>query len=653
MTEIKVLSDVAHARLRTEMYLGSRSPSIHIFPYVNPINGHVSFKAYEIIPAVLTAFREALDNALDEMSFVGKGRITVSYNEKESVFTIQDNGRGIPIDFRDDVKMHSATLAVSHTKAGRNFGERGMQAGTNGLGISIVNYVSEYFFLDIIRDKKNFTQTFFINDEGDQLVIREPVIKKAPEKWETGTKVHFKLDEKVFNQGLLLPEELVYSMLVLVAKSNPEIDFEFNGQAIKSSKKSIKESIYGKSQVIEVPFETDGIGRGVFFIRKTEVQSVDFSFVNNVPAYNGGTHMQEFRSSLPKHIIEALKKESKRRKLNPTRSDILDAVDILAFVKMNGPNFDSQSKTRLTNTEIKTPITHGMNAMDWEKVLKSNSEIVDEIYRLCEIRSGNKDKSKVDENAKALKKAKISKLVDANSRIRDNCVLFLAEGDSAAGGMASVRDPNIHAMLPLRGKIKNVHEVSASEIIGEKESVVKDMCAAIGLIPGKKVDRSQLRYSKVYLMADADDDGQGSICPLLVNFFYRFWPELFEGSKPFLHIFMTPLIILNKGNERKYFYPTNADEYKPEDWKGWEFKRAKGLASMQPVNFKDHIDNPLSIPVIEDGSGTVKKLMSLLFNSKRADDRKTMLEISEEALMERLVSMGSDWSPTGVNELDI
>ena len=640
--EIVELNDVQHARIRTEMYLGSRVPQTFTFPVID-VTGGLKFKEFTIVPAVLTAFREALDNALDEMSFVGKGSINVDYMEETSTFTVTDSGRGIPIDWRDASDMHTATLAVSRAKAGRNFGERGELAGTNGLGISIVNFVSEQFILTVKRDKKNFTQFFYSTEDG--LQVDEPTIRDYTGK-DTGTSVRFTLSQNVFKEGLDLPTELVESMLVLIATSNPTIKMSFNGISIPPLKSLEKRGIV-------IPFEKDGVGSGKFIVVQKSDEANSFTFVNNVPAYNGGTHLDEFRNHFPKHLIEALKKESKKRKLNPSKSDILDSVDIIGFVKMKGPNFDSQSKTRLTNSEIRNPIFHSFTAVDWAKVVSANKPIVDAIYELCAQRTGKQDKSQVDQNEKALKKAKIAKLVDANSRFRDQCSLFLAEGDSAAGGMMSVRDPNFHAMLPLRGKVKNVLEVSPKDVINsEKESVIKDICAAIGLTPGKKADRKSLRYARVYLMADADEDGQGSICPLLVNFFYRFWPELFR-DEPFVHIFMTPLIILNKGKERKYFYPTNMDQFNPKDWKGWDIKRAKGLGSMMPINFKDHIDNPLSVGCLEDGNNSLEKLMSLLYQGNRSNDRKAMMEISVDELIVRLETMGKDWSPIGVNELDI
>ncbi|QIW87736.1 DNA topoisomerase large subunit [Agrobacterium phage OLIVR5] len=647
--KIVELTDVKHARLRTEMYLGGRTPDTAIFPHVE-ITGFLSFKEFTFVPSVLTAFREAFDNALDEMSFVGKGEIEVMYDEETRYFGIRDSGRGIPIDYREDSGMHTATLAVSKTKAGRNFTSRGEVSGTNGLGISIVNFVSDEFTLSINRDKKFFRQEFEVVNDGNDLSYSVPSITASDSKT-TGTTVSFRLSEEVFHHGVILPVDMVRSIVTLVAYSNPNIKFTFNGVGIKVQGKTVKDAIFGKSsQAIEIPFSKDDVGNGIFLVRKTSGTSSQATFVNNVPAYNGGTHLDEFRNHFQKNLLEALKKESKRRRLNPTKSDVLDAVDIIGFVKMKGPNFDSQSKTRLTNVEIRNPIFHSFASVDWDKVVKSNKDIIEEIYRLCSIRSGQKDKGQIDQNEKALKKAKIAKLVDANSRIRSDCTLFLAEGDSAAGGLAAVRDPNIHAVMPLRGKIKNVHGLSPSEAIGEKESVIKDMCAAIGLVPGKKADKANLRYSSVMITCDADDDGIGSICPLLVNFFQRFWPELFEGT-PFIKIFLTPLIILTKGKERKYFYPTDIEDFVPSEWKGWEVKRAKGLGSLRPENFKDHIANPIAIDVLEDEHESVRKLMSLLFQEKRADDRKTMLEIDLDAIMDRLKTMGTDWSPLGINEI--
>lgn len=650
--EVRLLNDYQHCRLRTEMYLGSRTESEFVFPIVDTETSEIVYKPVKITPSVLTAFREALDNALDELSFRGRGVIHVTFDEEDMVFRIEDNGRGIPFDFREDVGMHTATLAVSHTKAGRNFGERGEQAGTNGLGISVVNFCSMFFELEVLRNRQRFYQTFREGDED--LIVEEPEILEATDTdhHAGGTIVRFRLSPKVFKEGMSLSEEVVRSIVYIIAKTNPQYTVLYNNETDKITK-NIRKNLFGNRPVIEMNFNEENVCNGQFFITMTNSDSNFFSFVNNVPAYNGGTHMDEFKYHFPRQLMEALKKESKKRRLNPNKNDILEGINVLNVMKMKAPNFDSQSKTRLTNSEVKKPIAKMLcEETHWEKFIADNKGFIDAIYARCAARTGKKDSSQIDENAKALKKVKIPKLVDATSKDRSNCVLFLTEGDSAAGGVNNVRNPEIHAVMPLRGKIRNVHGAHPKDVITSKASIIKDICAAIGLVPGKPVDPEQLRFSRVYIMADADEDGQGSICPLIVNFFYQFWPELFNREEAFIHLFLTPLIILRKGNERKYFYPSNMDDFDPKKFASWKVTRAKGLASMSIDNFRDHIDDPLSVPVIEDSVGSIKKLLSLLF-ADRANDRKTMLEISVEEILELFQTQGFSWTEPTTNTLDL
>ena len=629
--EIRVLNDFQHARLRAEMYLGSRVPHKFRFPIF--ADGVFRVQEVEFVPAILTAFREALDNALDEMSFLPPKHlreIRVSYDEERFFFEVCDSGRGIPITWREDEGMHTATLAVSMMKAGRNFGDRGEQAGTNGLGISVVNFVSSIFKLEVWRDGKNFTQSFA---PGEEDVERsDPLIEDSGTQ--TGTCISFELDPKVFDY-LVMPSSVIESLVVLVASVNPSIKFFFNNEEVRVYK-DVKSSVFGPLQhVMEFPFEF-----GTYYVTETLDEAFTMSLVNNVPAYNGGTHDTEFTYHFPRRLIEALEKESKKRKLRPNKNDVMDGLFIFGNIRMKAPNFDSQSKTRLINEEIKKPIAKMlMEDFDWQAFIKKNSVFIENVYARCAARTHKIDMSDVDREAKKLKKAKIAKLLDATSRNRSECVLFLTEGDSAAGGINEVRNPAIHGVMPLRGKVLNVFHKNPKQALASK--VIQDICGAIGLVPGKKAVVSELRFSKVFIMTDADEDGQGSICPLLLLLFYRFWPELFEQEESFVQVFMTPLIILEKGKESRYFYPNNIDEFDFNAWKGWKVVRAKGLGSLQPNNFKDQLENPIVIPMKKDF--LLSHVLDLLFNGNRADDRKVMISSKVDELVSLIQESGSNW----------
>ncbi|ASV44653.1 DNA topoisomerase large subunit [Agrobacterium phage Atu_ph04] len=644
MTEqIKFLTDYQHGRHRVEMYLGSKVPTEINFPIFNDIDRLLEMEKILVTPAAFTAFREALDNHLDELTFVGKGDISVWYSEATGIIKTEDNGRGIPLD-RDENGNYIATRVVSETKAGRNFGERGEQAGTNGLGISVVNFCSEFFNLSVKRDKTEFVQEFREGEEA--LDISLPFVTPSPKQRTTGTKVEFKLSEKVFGE-IVLPSKLIESYVHFVAYTNPHLTFRFNGESIASSK-DVAKNIFGKSHLYEFKFEDERV-RGSYFLKKSYSEETDpsfFSLVNNVPAYNGGPHDDEIRFHFPRQLLKALERESKRRKLSPNKNDVLENLMFIGVIKMKAPNFDSQSKTRLTNPEVKKPIFLGLTQnTDWNDFIKKNRDLVEDIYARCAARTGKTDKSTIDQNEKQLKKLKIPALLDANSKNRKECILFITEGDSAKGGLNDARNPSIHALMPLRGKIRNVHSLKPAEAL--KSKIIEQLSAAIGLVPGKKAKLEDLRYGKIYIMADADEDGQGSICPLVVNLFHHFWPELFDLEEPFVNIFITPLIIISKGKERKYFYPLG-EPFEPSKYRGWSVTRAKGLGSLETENFRDHLEDIPAIGLTKDDS--IEHVLHLLFNGARADDRKLFMELTVDECMEKISDMGSDWQN---NTLDI
>lgn len=214
MNTIKKLNDYQHVRLKNEMYFGSRAPhtqDIISYDGLKPV-----LKSYTWVPAVFTAFREILDNALDEMLGHGHGnKLEITYEPETMTFSVQDNGRGIPIDWSDEYECYLATLVLANLKAGRNFEERGNVAGTNGIGASGVNFCSKFFSMEIVRDGKKFYQEF-TEGENDTHVFGEPKIIKSSKS--PGTKITFRLSDKVF-KDLTLPMDFVTDRVTEISPS--------------------------------------------------------------------------------------------------------------------------------------------------------------------------------------------------------------------------------------------------------------------------------------------------------------------------------------------------------------------------------------------------------------------------------------------------
>lgn len=426
--EIRKLSDYEHLRLRSEMYLGSRTLHTQEVLLYNESGPYI--KEISWVPALYTCFREILDNSLDEIIGFGYGnRIDIWYNEEEKTFKIADNGRGIPIE-KDKIEgIPKAQLVLAHVRAGRNFGERGNVAGTNGIGASGVNFVSEWFRVEIHRDGKKFNQEF---KEGNSVVnelhVGKPVTKKTNSS-KTGTQIEWKLSSEVFKE-MVLPEEFIKSRVYEIAFVNPLLQIYYNGERIKA-KATIEKSLFPNRTVIPVEIKQENF-TAKFFLVPGFVQGGDFyhSVVNNIPAFNGGSHVDQFRRQFFGGLLQALEREGKRRKLQPNRSDVTEGLLIYNVTNMKAPNFDSQSKTRLINEEAATHIRQYLNKEDiFPNIIKKNREWIDEIFQRCAERTMQKEVEEVQKKSKKLTKRKVAKLMEASSNNRGECILFLAEGD--------------------------------------------------------------------------------------------------------------------------------------------------------------------------------------------------------------------------------
>jgi DNA gyrase/topoisomerase IV subunit B len=616
---IQKLTDYNHARIRTEMYLGSRAKhSQDILIYED---GKPKLKELTWVPALYTSFREILDNAIDEVAGHGYGhRIDITFDPETFTTSVTDDGRGIPIDYDSTHKEYLATMVMTHARAGRNFSDRGEVAGTNGLGAAIVNFCSETFSLEIHRDGKKFTQTFKENPlpNGSNLVKSKPVIKDSNEK--TGTTVTFKPSKLVFPE-LKLPEEFVKSRVYEVAVANPLIRIYYNGERVKVSP-LVEKSLFPGQDPIIVEFKKEGFSSKFILVPSfAESGETVHSIVNSIPAFNGGIHIETFKRLFYTGLLSALEKESKKRKIVPNRADISDGLLIYNITHMKAPDFDSQSKTRLINEWVGDVIKELINEDLFTKLVKKHRTWVDSIFERAAARTNRKDQLETQKAARSAKKTKVAGLMDASGKDRTQCILFLAEGLSAIAGMASVRNPELHGGLGLRGKVLNVNGETARKVLDN--STLVDIMNSLGLMIGEKANKEFMRYGKLYIAADMDPDG-ANITALLINFLHTYWPDLFNpNEEPFVYVFMTPFIIAEKDKKRKYWYAHDHHLFDPDQHKGWGITRAKGLGTLTREDWKHALVNPIAIPITDDGN--VKEALDLIFNNTRADDRKVWI----------------------------
>ncbi len=620
---IKKKTDYEHIRLRTNMYLGSIEPhtqSIVLYYDLQPRVVEVTWT-----PALFTCLREIIDNALDEIVGHGHGnRIDVTYDPENLVFSVQDNGRGIPIEFDKAHGQYLATMVLTEPRAGRNFDERGEVAGVNGIGSSAVSITSEWFEVEIHRDGKKFKQTFREGLPGSKEIdITAPKITSFKSD-KTGTFIKFHPSKEVF-QSRILPEDFIRSRVTEIAICNPTLKIFYNGEQIKVKMRQEQTLFPGIAKPITIEIN-DGSLRSKFWITHGgEGAEHVHSLVNNIPVFNGGVHVDAFRRLFYSGMLTAMERESKKRKLTPNRSDIQDGLFIYNITQMMAPNFDSQSKTRLINEEVAAVMKkHLENPELYKDLIKKNPEWIQAIYERCEARTMKKDASELAKLAKNTKKAKVEKLIDATGLDRSKCILLLAEGDSAISGFTEARDPKVHGGLPLRGKVLNVHPSKTTLKEAATNEALLQIMRSIGLAVGERANRHKLRYGKVFITCDADEDGK-NIMALLINFFYQLWPELFDEKNPFIYVFDTPLIIAGKGKQRKYWFNDNYADFDQEAMKGWEITRAKGLAALRKPDWQNMLADPKVTPITDDGE--LRSALDLLFNENRADARKEWMGI--------------------------
>jgi DNA gyrase/topoisomerase IV subunit B len=624
------LDDYGHARIRTEMYLGSREERTQFVPHYD--GNRLVLNEYTWVPALYTAFREIVDNSLDEIVSHGYGNtLRVDYNPDNMEFLISDNGRGIPIEEKKSLgKGPAASILLGEARAGRNFDDRADVAGVNGLGAAIVNFTSSSFDIMVHRDGKRFYQLWTEGRYGGKDIHKTegPVIEDASKdeiKANQGTSIQFIPSSKVYSK-LTLPLELIKDRMWDIAVANPKVNVFFNDEHLvpNDPKKPVEDTYFPNVLAGVVEMKSADFNASFYIVPNFSDQEVVYGTVNNLPVFDGGSHIEAFRNLFYPAVMKILQPRLKKEKLTMRKEDISTGLLIYSVTRMSNPQFDSQTKVRLVS-EVKPIIKTLFLESSVSALLRRNPDWVESILDKCRSRSTAKDRRDINKAQKAMKRQQVAGLRDATAKVRDQCVLFLGEGESAIGKMVEVRDPAIHGGLGLRGKILNTYGIQPKKVLDSE--ALKSIMNSIGLEIGEKAVRGKLRYNKIFIATDEDEDGK-NITALLVNFFYTFWPELFtDKNKPFIFKFYTPFIIAKKNKTRKYIYADKYDEFKTDlatgQYKGWKITRAKGVGRLDRDDWSHSIKKPKLTPIIDDGD--LKSTLDLIFNPMRADDRKGWL----------------------------
>ena len=566
--DIQVLEGLEAVRRRPGMYIGSTSArGLHHLVY------------------------EVVDNSIDEAMAGYCDRIEVVLNQDGSV-TVIDNGRGIPVDIHPKVGLPAVQVALTMLHAGGKFGGGGykVSGGLHGVGVSVVNALSEWLEVEVRRDGYVYHQKY----KRGVPVTDLKIIGKAKS---TGTKVTFKPDHEIFEELTFNHETLAQRLrelsflnmgikIILRDKrndNNSETVFQHDGGIRDYVKYLNKNKTPLHSKPIYFQKQKDNVLVEVA-LQYTDayVESI-YSYANNINTIDGGTHEAGFKAALTRVINDYGRKYNllKNGTNNLSGEDIREGLTAIISVKVPDPQFEVQTKTKLGNSEVRS-IVDNVIGEGLSTFLEENPQvarrILEKAITAARAREAARKARELTRRKSALENSTLpGKLADCSDRDPSVSELYLVEGDSAGGSAKQGRDRRFQAVLPLRGKILNVEKARLDRILGNEE--IRAMITALGTGIGDEFDISKARYHKLILMSDADIDG-AHIRTLLLTFFYRYMRPLIEAG--YVFIAQPPLYRVKKGKLEKYVYSDKElDELLKEIGReGVSIQRYKGLGEM-------------------------------------------------------------------------
>jgi len=601
------LDDIEHVLLRAGMYVGSTVP--HEKEMFLPNEDQVfEMQGITYNPAFLKIFDEIISNSVDEHRRNPRlNRISVIVDTKKNSITVKDNG-GIPVVVHTEYDQWVPEMIFSNLKAGSNFNdnEERLVAGTNGVGSTLTNIFSKKFRVVTFDGSKKFSQTFFNNMRDRE----EPEI--SSHKGSGFTEISFVPDVSRFMGMEGIDETHVLMMkkrCIDLAACNPGLSISFNGETFKFPTFKNYCELYADI----IAFDKQDRWQVGFAVSSGSFNQV--SFVNSVETIDGGSHVDSVISSVVDWLREKIRK---KHKIDLRPSEIKNHISVFVQADIVNPAFSSQTKEKLI-TESKD---FGSKFEPSTSLLRKlfESEIIQRILDWADQKKRAEERRQLRALNKGVVKGKVVKLIDAKARTsREDCSICLFEGDSASSAFRKFRDPMRQGGFPLRGKFINVSDSPISKVIQNAE--VRDLLTAIGLQIGE--EPSGLRYGKILIYADADPDGD-SIAGLLINFFGRYWPELFDQERVFR--VMTPLVVVEKGKERFSFYTTSDFEEwhsKTRDLKKWNISDKKGLAALEDVDYQEIIQNPKMFSI--KGGKELGKTLDIWFSGNSSKRKAKIL----------------------------
>lgn len=581
---IEVLKGLEPVRLRPGMYIGNtgRSGLNHLI-------------------------QELIDNSVDEHLAGYCKNIYVSINEDGSA-TVSDDGRGVPVDIHETEGIPAERVVYTVLHAGGKFNSSTykISGGLHGVGSAVVNALSKKLLVEVARDGYLYTDSYEYGVPVTKLTPEGNLPRTRLKEKRTGTKVTLYPDDTIF-ETVKFKADAIMQRIKETAYLNPELTITFHNKrdgkepvvfhqpgGLSAFVEDISEGLTHTSPIIAISGEKENITADIVFVMTEDGEENIIGFTNNITNPEGGTHVTGFKSGFAKLINSYARNELgllKEKDANLSGADIRSGMQAIISVKHPDPQFEGQTKTKLSNTDV----TKAVDDIVKEQLTVYFDRNYDVLKDIC-------DRAVSLSKKKALEKSKINlnkfsfegngKLAKQESNDSSKCEIFIVEGDSAGGSAKTARNRKYQAILPLRGKILNVEKKTVAKVLENAEIKALINAFGCGFMQGygNDFDINKLNYDKIIIMTDADVDG-AHIATLLLTFFYRFYPDLINEGH--IYIAIPPLYRVGEGKHMQYLYSDEElNRYRKKHTGKFTIQRYKGLGEMDADQLYETTMNP-------------------------------------------------------------
>jgi DNA gyrase subunit B len=582
--DIQVLKDLTAVRKRPAMYIGDTGTR-GLHHLVN----------------------EVLDNSVDEAIIGFCTNIDVIIHSDNSV-TVIDNGRGIPVDLHKEYNLPAVEVVMTKLHAGGKFDDKvyKVAGGLHGVGISVVNALSEWLEVEVCRNGQSYFQRY---ERGKPVCELKAVSCPEENNGACGTKVRFKPDSKIFG-SYEIEANVLTTRIRELAFLNKGLSISLEDERTGEGKTfryeggiaSFLEYINRDKRVLHVPIlfkdEKDDVKVEIGIQYNDSYSENIFSFVNNVKTIEGGKHLSGFKAALTRGLNEYGRANNLLKKVSLDGDDVREGLTAVISLQLKEPQFEGQTKTKLGNSEVKGIVESIVREHLWDFLDEHPTDataIIKKAVEAARAREAARHAREIVRKKDFITDSLPGKLADCSERDPAKKEIYIVEGDSAGGSAKQARDKNFQAILPIRGKILNVEKARLDKIL--KSNEIRALVTALGAGIGEDFDVEKARYHKVIIMSDADIDG-AHIRTLLLTFFYRYMQELVSTTH--VYIALPPLYMVKKGKEVRYAF--SDDEYAAileelnvkEGDAGVKIQRYKGLGEMNAEQLWETTMNPVT-----------------------------------------------------------